>query len=58
MCAIAGIIGKNLNKINKLVDVQTHRGPDDKKTSVEMLLKKLPFEKVARDSVKQLRRIL
>ncbi len=29
MCAIAGIIGPNINKISKMIDVQKHRGPDD-----------------------------
>ena len=34
MCAIAGIIGNQVNKINKMIDIQSHRGPDDKKTYI------------------------
>ena len=30
MCAIAGIIGQNNNKIYKMIAVQEHRGPDEK----------------------------
>lgn len=29
MCAIAGIIGSNKNKISKMIEVQKHRGPDE-----------------------------
>ena len=35
MCAIAGIIGPKINKINNMIDIQSYRGPDDKKTFID-----------------------
>ena len=35
MCAIAGIIGNDLNRLYNMVKVQQHRGPDEKKTFLD-----------------------
>ena len=39
MCAIAGIIGKKINKIHEMTNVLKHRGPDDKKIYIDSLNK-------------------
>mgnify|MGYP001256044975 CR=1 FL=1 len=39
MCAIAGIVGNSINKINKMVNVLEHRGPDEKRIFIDNVSK-------------------